>query len=185
MTLQVASDSLTHGGKESLFPHSREQSKAFQFIFDRILHFGKTQFDSRGRQRIFQFTQNVSGRHVDAGDRFRCHDEPHNRRWRIGHGVEHPAAKQLGVREEQWRIPPEQNKARHDSSLWIPGDVMVALQVGNSAENGIVGTPAVPEKLEYRDPDRDSDARNCPEYGNAYRATDRQPEFGDPSFLVQ
>ena len=56
--------------------------------------------------------QHVGGGHVDAGHRLGRDHDPLHRRRRLRHGLENPLTEQLGIGEEQRRIPAEEHQAR-------------------------------------------------------------------------
>src|SRR6185295_20275761 len=85
--------------------------------------------------------------------------------------------KQLGVGEEERRIPAEQHQAGYEPRTRIAFDVVVAADAVDSAQHRVVRSPAVPQKFDDRDDDRQADAWNRSERSNANEADDRQPEL--------
>jgi hypothetical protein len=95
----------------------------------------------------------------------------------VRHGIEHAIAKQLGVCEEQRRVPAEQHEARHAPCVWITRHVVVALHVVYAPEHRRMRPPAVPQELEHRDGDGEADALDRAERDDAEEARHRQPEL--------
>src|SRR6185437_12341164 len=56
-------------------------------------------------------------------------------------------------------------------------DVMVAAQIFHTPENGVVGTPTIPEKLDDGDRDCNADTGNRTENGDAREADNGEPEL--------
>ena len=84
---------------------------------------------------------------------------------------------QLGIGEEQRRVPAEQHQAGDQPRLGIARDVVVALDAVDAAQHGGMRPPAVPQEFDDRDDDRQADAGNRAEHGDADEADDRQPEL--------
>ena len=67
-------------------------------------------------------------------------------------------AEDLGIGEEQGRVPAEEHQARNALRLGMARDVVVALEPVDTAEHGIVGPPGAPDEAEQRQRDGDEDA---------------------------
>ena len=52
----------------------------------------------------------------------------------------------------------------------MPGDVVVALEIIDAAQHGRIGAPAVPEKLDDGNHDRQDNALDRAQYGHAGEA---------------
>ena len=85
--------------------------------------------------------------------------------------------KQLGVREKEGRIPPEQHEAGDLPCLGITGYVVIALYTFDAAKHCRMRTPAIPKELNHCNHDRDGDARNGTEHGHTCEAGHRKPEL--------
>ena len=107
---EVAADSFLDGGKETLLAEVREKPEALQLVLDRILHLGEKHLDAGGGQCVVELGDSVSGGDVDAGHRLGGDDEPSDRGGRTRDGVENPVVEELGVGEEERRIPAEQDE---------------------------------------------------------------------------
>ena len=125
--LQIGADGRADRREEELFAEACEKSEALQLVLDRVLQLGKAQLDARRVQGLVQFGQHVGGGDVDAGDRLGGDDQPAHRRRRCRHGVEHALLEQLGIGEEQRRVPAEQDQAGDQAGVGIARDVVVAL----------------------------------------------------------
>ena len=68
-------------------------------------------------------------------------------------------AERLGVREEERRVPAEQDQALEPLRVRVAGDVVVALDALDPTEDRRVRTPRAPEEGRERDADR---RRRCP-----------------------
>ena len=120
-----------------------------------------------------QFGQHVGGSDVHAGDRFRRNDQPAHRRRRCGHRIQHAVMEQLGVGEEQGRIPAKQDQAGDQAGIGIALDVVVALDALGASQNRGVRAPAVPQEFDDGNHDRQADARNRAQHRHADRTDDR------------
>ena len=81
------------------------------------------------------------------------------------------------VRKEERRVPAEQHEPRNDASVRMARDVMIARHRVDAAEHCRVRPPAVPQKLDHGDHDRERDAGDGAKDGDTREAGDRQPEF--------
>src|SRR5262249_56050201 len=106
-----------------------------------------------------------------------AYDDPSHWRRRGGHGSQNALLEQLGIGEEQGRIPAEQDQAGYEPRMWVARDVVIAADTVHSAQHGEVRPPSVPEKLDHRDDDRQADSGNGAEHRHADEADDGQPEF--------
>ena len=92
-----------------------------------------------------------------------------------------PVLEQLGIGEEQRRIPAEQHQAGDQARVGIARDVVIALDAVGAAENGGVRPPAVPQELDDGDHDRQADSRDRAQHRHAdeaARSTARTPSAG-------
>src|SRR4029077_8173644 len=135
------------------------------------------QLDAGGVQAVVKFTNNISSCDVDTRDRLRRDDEPADGWRRVRTRIQNAFVEQFGVCEEERRIPTEQHKARDQTRLRIPRNVVIALNAFDAAEHGRMRAPAVPEKLNHGNRDRKSNTRNGTEYGYARKAHHRKPEL--------
>ena len=74
--------------EEVLFAEPREELEALQLVFDRILHFSKAQLDACRVQGVVELADDVSGGHIDAGDRLGRYHQPAYRCRRARYCVE-------------------------------------------------------------------------------------------------
>jgi hypothetical protein len=84
---------------------------------------------------------------------------------------------QLGMGEEQWRIPPKQDETWNQLPLGIAGDVVETSEVFDPAQHGKNGDASVPQKLNHGDHDCERNALNGAEHRYTREADHRQPEL--------
>ena len=114
-------------GKNALSPIRVKSPKRFSLSLTGSFISAKHNSMPAARSVSSSSRQHVGGRDVDARDRLGRDDEPAHRRRRARDGVEHAFVEQLGVGEEQRRIPAEQHEARDQARIRIAGDVVIAL----------------------------------------------------------
>ena len=68
-------------------------------------------------RKVGRAQSDVGGRDVDARDGLGRHDQPAYGRRRLVCSLKNPFLKQLGVGEEQWRVPAEKDKAGDEEDL--------------------------------------------------------------------
>src|SRR5215470_13967702 len=90
----------------------------------------------------------------------------HGRR-RARHGIKNAFVEQLGIREEQRRVPTEEYQAGNQSRVGMAGDVVIALHTFDPAKYRGVGAPAIPEELDHSNHDGQGNAGNGTEHGHA------------------
>src|SRR4051795_12696624 len=88
-------------------------------------------------------------------------------------GFEESPVKELGVSEKERRVPTKQHESWNATRSRIPRDVVVAANTIDSAEHCEVWPPGIPQELDHRDHDCDSDAGNHAEHGNAHKTDHR------------
>src|SRR5215813_5917962 len=105
MAFEIGADGGAGGGKERAFADLLEDSESLKLVLHRILELGEAQVDPGLVQRLVQFLEHVGCGDVHAGDRLRRNDQPARRRRRFRHSIQDALPEQLGVGEEQGRIP--------------------------------------------------------------------------------
>src|SRR5690349_8168605 len=73
-----------------------QQPKAAELVFDRILEFGKQQFDALRPQGCVQLDKHIRRSDIDAGHRFGGNDDPTSGRRRLICRLYDPFLKELG-----------------------------------------------------------------------------------------
>src|SRR6476646_11621483 len=99
---------------------------------------------------MLELGKHVSRSHVNTGDRFGSDDNSPHRSRRFCNGVEDSLVKELGVSEEERRVPTKQHQAGNATGSRIACDVVVAANTIDSAENCEVRPPAVTQELDDR-----------------------------------
>src|SRR5262249_2122642 len=127
MRLEVAADSRADGREEGAFADLLEQAEPLQLVLYRILEFREAQLDVRFVQGLVELFQHVGRGDVHAGDRLCRNDQPARGRRRILRRVEDALLEQLGIGEEQGRIPAEEDEPGYSAGVGVAGDVVVAL----------------------------------------------------------
>src|SRR5262249_12040373 len=92
-------------------------------------------------------------------------------------GVEHALMEELGVSEEERCVPTKEHQARNAARTRITLNVVVAANTIDSSEHCVMWPPAVPQELDERDANRDADARDNAEYGDADETDNGQPKL--------
>src|SRR3954470_17790690 len=126
MKLKVTGNGDANCRKEEALAELCEQSKPLELVLYGILELGKAQRDAHRMQRIVQLRDHIARGDIDAGDRFGRDDQPPYRSWRLRHRVQRALLEQLGVGEEQGRVPPEQNQPGYPARIRISRYVMSA-----------------------------------------------------------
>src|SRR5262245_21418149 len=121
--------------------------------------------------------KHVSRSHVNISDGFGRDDDSPRRSRRFCDGFEHTLMEELGISEEERGVPTKQHQAGNAARISITLDVVVAPNTIDPSEHCVMWPPAVPQELDDRDADRDADARDNAEYGNADKTDNRQPEL--------
>ncbi len=114
-------------GKKRFSPNCVKSPESLELVLSAIFEFGKAQLDSCGAQRLVQLFKNVGRGDVHAGDGLCGNNHPARGRGRSCRGLENTLFEQLGVREEQGRIPAKENQAGYPARVRIARDVVVAL----------------------------------------------------------
>ena len=85
---------------------------------------------------------------MDAGNRLGSDHHTLNGLGRTGDSVEDALVEELGIGEEEWRIPTEENKTRNPAGIAVATHVVKARKVFDAAQDGRVGAPSVPKKFD-------------------------------------
>ena len=130
--------------EEGLGPERIDQAVPPQAVLDRILELGEAQADATGLEGGDEFGQRVGGGHVDVGDGFGGDHHAAGRRRCLGHGGLDLVAEHARVREEERRVPAEQDQAIRAVRLGVAGDVVIPLDPVDPARGSpsTVATPA-------------------------------------------
>ena len=177
VALQVTVGRSPDGRKKETFADPCEQSETLELVLHGILELGEAQLDAGFAQRLVQFGEHVGGGDVHAGHRLRRDDQPAHGRRRSRDGLENALLEQLGVGEEQRRVPAEQHQTGICRASRIALDVVVALDAFGASQHRGMRAPAIPQELDDRDHDRKADAGDGAENRDADEADDGQPEF--------
>jgi len=105
-----------------------EQPVALEPVLDWVFDIGAVQLDPGGVQVVLEALEHVGGPGVHVGDRLGRHHGPACRRRRGGDRLAHVLAEDLGVGEEQGRVPAEQDQPGDAPGGRVAGDVVVALE---------------------------------------------------------
>src|SRR4051794_21419718 len=159
MKLKVTGNSDANCRKEEALAELREQSEPLELVLHGVLELGKAQRDAHRVQLIVQLRDHIACGDVDAGDRLCSDDQPPYRSWRRRHRIQHALLEQFGVGEEQGRIPPEQDQPRYPARIGISRDVMIAFDAVRAPQHGRVRPPAIPQELDDRHRDGQTDSR--------------------------
>ena len=73
--------------------------------------------------------------------------------------IDDALAERVGVREEERRVPAEEQEPGHLLRARIAREVVIALHAVRAAEDGVVRSPRAPDEVEQRHRDGDRDAR--------------------------
>jgi hypothetical protein len=95
-----------------------------------------------------------------------------------------PLAERPGVREDQRSIEAEDDESRHERRLGVDDRVAQTRQTVDPSQGRLVGPPRPEEHVAYRQHDRDGDAGQDPQQGDAQERRDREGTF-DPSLSPQ
>ena len=128
MRLQVAVDRPAERREEEIVAELGEQAIALEAILHRVFHLGKAQLDAGLLQVVVERRQRLGRRDVDVGHRFGGDDDPLRRRGRIRNRLQDVLTEDLGIGEEQRRVPAEQHQPRNPPRLRIARDVVIAFQ---------------------------------------------------------
>lgn len=109
MHLDVAVHRAPDGGKEILGAERMEEAVALELVLHRPLHLGEHELHAGGVQRTVQLAAHVGRGEVHVGHRLRRDNHPARRRRRVGHRGEKVIAEDLGIGEEERRIPADGN----------------------------------------------------------------------------
>ena len=177
MDRAVGAHRLVDSREEGLFAEAREKPETLELILHRILHFGETQLDARGVQGVVEFAEAsaavtstlVTGSAVTTSQRTGVGEFATASRTRSSNSS--ALAKNSGASQRNSTRPGIRRASR------IAGDVVIALDAFDAAQHGRMRPPAIPEKLDYGDHDRETDARNGAEHGDADEARHRKPEL--------
>src|SRR5215471_17495016 len=172
MAVEIASDRGTYRGEKGRLAKSGEESKALELVLDRVFKLGKAQLDSGLVQSVVQFGEGVSRSDVDARNWFCRNDQPAYRSRRLLRCVQDTLFEQPGVGEEQGRVPAKEDQSGYLARVGIACDIVVALDAFSAAQHCKVRTPAIPQKLDDGDDDRQAYTRNCTKHRDAHQADD-------------
>src|SRR4029450_11386327 len=106
----------------------------------------EAQLNARAVQIVVELGDDVGRGDVDAGDGLGRDHDPTDRRRGGRDRVQPPLVEQLGVGEEERRIPTEQYQAGYQARVRISGDVVIALNSLDTSEDGRVRAPTVPKE---------------------------------------
>ncbi|MCY1379985.1 hypothetical protein D9M69_677590 [compost metagenome] len=126
MIVEVVIHGGAHGGLEDVVAEHFQQSEAAELVLDRVLHFREMQLDAARAQGFAQLAEHVRRGDVDAGDRLSRYHQPAYRRRRFLDGLQYAFPEQLGIGEEQRRVPAEQHQAGHAAGFWIALQIVIA-----------------------------------------------------------
>src|SRR5258707_548152 len=106
-----------------------------------------------------------------------CFTREYWRPWRARHGLQYSRVKQLGISEEQRRIPAEEHKAGNEPGVGVTLEIVVTANAVHTAQHCEVWSPPVPQELDDGDSDSQPDAGDRTQHGNTSQTNDRKPEF--------
>src|SRR4029079_19274610 len=128
-------------------------------------------------QGVVELSQNIRSRDIDASDRLGRDHQPAHRRWRLFCCLHDPFLKQLGIGEEQWRVPAKEDKTRNETRIGVASDVVIAFDAISPSQHRRVRPPAIPEEFNDGDYDSERDARDCAQNCDARKTKHRKPEL--------
>ena len=102
----VGIDRGADGREEGILAELVQQAVAAEPVLDRVLHLGETQLEP-GRRRSPRSTRACPPQSYRIRDRLGRDDDPARRRGSRLDRLLDVLAERLGVREEEWRVPPE------------------------------------------------------------------------------
>ena len=126
MRLEVCADGAPDRGKKGRFAELTEESEALQLVLDRILQLGEAQLDVGLPQSFVELGKDVRSSDVDARYGLGRHNQPAYWSWGPFRGLDDALMKQLGIGEEQRRVPTEEDETGNEARVWIATDVVIA-----------------------------------------------------------
>src|SRR6516162_9938047 len=172
VALEVAADGGIYGRKEGAFAKVGKEPEALELVSYGIFELGEAQLDSALVQSLVQFGEGIGSGDIDAGDRLRGDDQPARRDGRFYRRIENTLFEQLGIGKEQGRVPAEEDQAGYLARIRIPRDVVVAPDAFGTPQHRGVGTPAIPQKLDDRDDNRQTYAWDSAKNRDTHQADD-------------
>ena len=89
-------------------------------------------------------------------------------------------AEAVGVGEEQRGVEAVQDQAGDQRRVRVAAGVVVALEVLDAAEHGVVRVPGAADEVEQAQRDRDPDTPQHAEHGDAGERSEAERELGPP-----
>ena len=176
MALKITGHRSFDGWKEESLADLFEKPEPLELVLYRVLHFREPQLDAR----LLKVRSNSASMSAEVTSTLVTGSAATTSQ-RTGGGDFATASstllEQLGVGEEQRCIPAKQHQTGDLPRVGIAFDVVVARDAVGAAQHRGMRPPAVPQEFDDRDDDRQADAGDGAENGNADEADDRQPEF--------
>src|SRR5262249_16741884 len=140
-------------------------------------HLGEAEFNATRVQRVAELANDICSCDVNAGDWLCRHNDPLDWCRRLHNGLQNPLLKELGIREEERRIPTEQDETWDQPGIRIPRDVVIGADPINTAEDSRMRPPAVPEKFDHGDENGEADSGDRTQHGHTCKTGHRKPEL--------
>ena len=149
-----------------------------QALAHRVLELGEGQLDAGRLEFLAERAEHLAGGHVDVGHRLGGHDDPLDVAG--ARQLVDVLAEQLGVGEEDRRVESVEHEARDQARLRVALGVVVALEVVDASEQRVVGAPRSAHEAQQRQADRDPDAPQHAQHGDADERRHGEDELRGP-----
>ena len=166
-----------HVGEQAVAADCVEKARLIEDLTLAGLQAGDGEHDAALLKLGVESCQHVDRGGVEEGPGLGVEHEPVELLGAVGER-EHAVAQVLGVDEERRRVEAVHEQSGHRLGVVAPCDVVVAVDVVDAAEHGIVRTRRAVEEDADREHDRHADARDDAEDKHAAEGDERQRDLG-------